>query len=291
MARINQFSAFAISLAIHRHPHDGKMVADADSVDSYDDLVRFISLYLSERERTVALAKFRRLRMMRTVMRTANQTAVGEILSIDGNTVRKLGTRNTRRFARPSQERFLFEFWTDDDLSKEEEAELRDAVEALIHDSFKLEQVQEPVRGSFYQAFKLVGVRKYFSTILANLRSAFGVTVTNKNAEVVLKLSKIIAKHQNVVVRVDDIVAIKFMRNKQSYVLIEVIPPHLKEALSLNPSLVSNPAKIYDLFQSPENIISFPERSATPSLPSAPEDPTTATEPASKAGRRRVKKA
>lgn len=157
------------------------------------------------------------------IRRTANQTAVGEILSIDGNTVRKLGTRNIRRFAPPSQERFLLEFWTDDYLTKEEEAELREAVEALIRDSFKLEQVREPMRGSFYQAFQLAGVRKYFSTLLANLRSAFGATVTNQNAEVVLKLSKIVEKHQNVVVRVDDIVAIKFTRNKQSYVLIEVI--------------------------------------------------------------------
>jgi hypothetical protein len=287
MTRINTYSAFAMSLAIRRRPYDKKMLADAGSVESYSDLVGFVRLYLSIGERAVALRESRRLRLRRT----ANQTAVGEILSIDGNTVQKLGTRNIRRLALPSQERFLLEFWTDDYLSKEEEAELRESVEALIRDSFKLEQVQEPMRGSFYQAFQLAGVRKYFSTLLANLRSAFGVTVTNQNAEVVLKLSKIVEKHQNVVVRVDDIVAIKFTRNKQSYVLIEVIPPHLKEALALDPSLVSNPARIYDLFQSPENVVSLPSRPATPSLPPVPEDPTTATEPAGKTGRRRVKKA
>lgn len=287
MARINQFSELAYLFAFRRYPYDGKMVAAASSVSSYKELICFIIYYLKGRERNIALAKIHRLR----TRLTENQIESGEILSTDGNTVRKHGTRNIWRFTRPSEEEFILEFWTDDHFSKEEETELREAVEALIRDSFKLEQVQEPVRGSFYQAFKLAGIRMYFSTLLANLRSAFGVTVTNQNAEIVLKLSKIVAKHQNVVVRVDDIVAIKFTRNKQSYVLIEIIPPHLKEALALNPSLVSNPAKIYDLFHSPENVISLPSRTVPPSLSSAPEDNSIDPEPAIKTGRRRVKKA
>ena len=49
-------------------------------------------------------------------------------------------------------------------------------------------------------------------------------------------------------------IAIKFIKNRKSYIIIESIPPNLNSALSKNPSLIKEPETIYNYFHAQNNI-------------------------------------
>lgn len=258
MSFVNKYSVLAHRFAAHCT--DPEMSAQASHVRTKADLIRFASKFLRGRERMEML----RLIQKMPLADWEAKIVTGETYSIDGSTVRKHGTQNLKRRTPPLPESVVFEFWTDDCLTPNEEVELREAVELLLEGAFKIENIQEPVRGSFYQLFKIRGLRKYLSSVFANLQSAFSAAVTNQNAEAILKFSKIIEKHENIVVHAEDIIAIKFTRDRQSYVLIERVPPHLKEALARDQTLRTNPSKIYDLFHCPDNVVPLPMRPAIP---------------------------
>ncbi len=215
---------------------------------------------------------------------TQEVIATQEIYSVDGNMVRK-HTSHTREIASPEKQEVLsLEFWTDGHLSQNEELELRDAIEALIHGSLKIGQAFAPIRGSFLQTFQLIGLSRYVSNVVANLRSAFSTVATNQNAEAVLKLSKIIENHANIVIRFEDVVAIKITRNKVAHVLIEKMSPAVEAAVARDSGILRRPLDLLELFEKGADVV--PLRRAKPSGDAAaahlPGDPGTAANEAAR---------
>lgn len=180
-----------------------------------------------------------------------------DIYSFDGNTVRKHSAQSRAYKPAMAPEKFNLEFWTDGDLSPEEEVELREAISCLVSGTFKIDHIELAIRGSFFQVFRLLGFRKYIKDVTANLKTAFSTVATNQNAEAIERFSKIIEKHHNIIVRIDDIVAVKFTKNKQTHVLIEKMTPLISEAVNRNPSLLRNPQELYNLFRNIDNVIEF----------------------------------
>lgn len=183
--------------------------------------------------------------------------STAEIYSSDGNTVRRHNAQSREMRLSEVPEKFNLEFWTDDNLSPEEEAELHDAIASFVNGSFKIERIDLPIRRSFFQIFRLSGFRRYIKDVAANLKTAFSTVATNQNAEAIKKLSDIIAKHNNIIIRIDDIVAIKFTKNKQTHVLIEKMPPFISEAVNRNPHLLRSPQELYNLFNNIDNVVAF----------------------------------
>ena len=69
---------------------------------------------------------------------------------------------------------------------------------------FLLADVSDPIRGSFLQAFKFIDRAAYISKLIGNLRRAFEGTVNKQDADVLAKLSKVLERHANVVIRSDN---------------------------------------------------------------------------------------
>jgi hypothetical protein len=190
--------------------------------------------------------------------------AVTESNQFDGNTVKKAGSR--RGHLRKIERKVPVQIWLSGEVSREEEERLRSCISDLLIDAdIELVDYDPPVRGSFFQALKFFGSfgDKYFKSLLSNLKSAFASTATRSQVEAVRELSEILQKHDDVVIRVDSLIAIKVSRAKvtaliesakdtilpqylnqsedKSVTLITVITPQMEEYLSRNPSCFGQP--------------------------------------------------
>jgi hypothetical protein len=170
-------------------------------------------------------------------------------ISIDGNTVRTIGGRS--RVHKATQGPTIpVEIWLSDTVSEVEALQLQAALtDVLIEADLEFVDSHEPIHGSYYQLLKYVGslATDYGRTLVANLKSAFGQTALNAELESVGRLSEIVAKHDNVCIRIGNIVAVKVTRQTEAHVIILELRPALAAALAAEPALVRNPDRLYDL--------------------------------------------
>jgi hypothetical protein len=149
------------------------------------------------------------------------------------------------------------EIWLSGSVSKEDEREIIEALQdVLIEDNMLLMHARPPIYGSIYIKSVFEWSKRAFAEALpfskkayVNIRTAFDSTVNHSQIDATEKLSRILEKHEQAIIRVDQMIAIKVTRRGKARVLITQIPPELRDRLVANPALAHDIDAVFDLLQ------------------------------------------
>jgi hypothetical protein len=135
--------------------------------------------------------------------------------------------------------------WLGGLTSDDEPARLQLALNEFLGDlDVELLEASPPQFGSLFQTFRFVGrMGDYTRRLMANLNTAFGTAAQSQKFDNVEKLSKILKAHSHVVLHIDNVFAAKITRNRQTYVCIRELPPHLAHQIAAQPALLLKDAE------------------------------------------------
>lgn len=264
-------SAYSV-LALHLIREVSNRVDDlarAATVDSDADLLALIRDYSLGIDPQEALARVERVR--RGLQKSALEelqvtfplaTEAVDHFQIEGNTVRNLGGAGARGLAVALPEPMEVTFWTDGDVSEEEEEALHIAIQKVLGEDIQVEAFDPPIRGSFFQLIRVKGLKKSLKKAIGNIKSAMDLTVTRANVKVIVDLAKVLEKHQNVVLKVDGFVAIKYTENRKVRTFVGQIPEHVELLIAANPGLSTNPGELLALMEAGDGRVVAFDRTA-----------------------------
>lgn len=217
-----------------------------------DEWERSLEEELENTSSFVGLEGWQRLRIRERVRQAQMldlESETSELLSFDGNTVRRLkGTSLTTKI-RGAKQTILSIYLGPENPSV---SDVQEAIHSIMEWLEDLDVTENVIAGpsefgSFFTSFTFVlKVGSYARTLVANLKTAFGAAAQSEKLRSVERLSQIVSKFSHAAIRIDNHIAVKVTRNRQTYVIIEEINPALDEELAKNPSLLKMPDLLYD---------------------------------------------
>lgn len=173
-----------------------------------------------------------------------------EVHHADGNVVKKMGS-SSREIKKDTDndKKIPVSIWIGGDVTDAEEKEARSTLkEILAKNQFVLEKEDSPKYGSYYQSFKfLYKGRHYLRATLSNIASALKGLSLNTSITGAERLSKMLEKHDNIIIQVDSLIAAKFTKNKKTESLIVIVPDRIKDELTSKPHLLNDPEAVIHL--------------------------------------------
>jgi hypothetical protein len=184
--------------------------------------------------------------------------SVNETPVIDGNTVRKAGSIVGENKRTTESRDFEIELYVADAYEPISiKKTLEDLSDLISSGGGRVYNSGIPIKRSYYQKFLVGATKGFVKNIILNLITALRSVAIGQEADVAKKLSKILERHQNIVVRLDQLIAIKVTKNRQYRVFIEVITADMKERLNKNQNLIYNPEILLEELTNPRKILPF----------------------------------
>lgn len=184
--------------------------------------------------------------------------STSDLVSIEGNTVRKIGGKSTTTSKKREElpKEIAFEIWLSGNVDDNEEVALHNNLVELMKEfdiSFESEGV--PIRGSFYNIYKFLGKLISSSRLIANLKTHFGAMAANSQSDVVAKLYKLVENHDSAVIRVGQLIIVKVTKNGKSHICVTDVSPSLENMLNIDSGLIRRPKDLLEHIQNPKNVV------------------------------------
>jgi serine/threonine protein kinase len=172
--------------------------------------------------------------------RTANAAQESLVVKLDERLLQKQSAE-TREFS--------VDVWLSEGVEQGQEWAIQEALIELLNDvDWVPLPSEDPQIGSFFQNLRFLGkVGDYSKRVIANLQTAFAATTTNQKIDSIGKLSKILGKNNHAVLRVENVIAVKTTRRRETFVVVMEIPPALEKRLNEDPGLIRDADTLYTL--------------------------------------------
>lgn len=169
-------------------------------------------------------------------------TSVCELPIADGNTVMKAAGHSGNKKIANSNKEFEFELYISETPSEADiKSTLSDITDFLSAGGGKIVSHGVPIRRSYYQKFVVSAAGNFLKKLVVNMVSGLKGIPMGQDVDAVSKLSEVLKRHQNIVIRAEGFIAIKSTVNRQSKVYIDILSERTVELLRQNPGLITAP--------------------------------------------------